>query len=134
MRMNPGSEWFGLILIENSVSINSSSDWFGLKTWFRIGSDSYVLLPRIKSDEGESIFYRFSSNELQKVFRIGSEWFALVRIQISEWIGIVLTGSEWISIRYFLQSCIHKSLYLIQANTRINLHKKWITFCEKTCP
>ena len=49
------------------------------------------------------IFYRFSSNELQKFFRIRSEWFALAQIQISEWIGIVLFGSELILIRYFRQ-------------------------------
>ena len=34
---------------------------------------------------------------------IGSEWFALARIQISEWIAIVLIGSEWIPIWYFRQ-------------------------------
>ena len=50
IRTNPIWDSFGLILIENSVWINPSSDWFGLKTWFRISSDSCILLPRIKSD------------------------------------------------------------------------------------
>ena len=32
IRINPRSEWFGLILIENSVWINPGSNSFGLKT------------------------------------------------------------------------------------------------------
>ena len=48
IRINPTSESFWLILIENSVWINPSPDWFGLKTWFRIGSNSFGFLPRIK--------------------------------------------------------------------------------------
>ena len=86
----PTLDSFGLILIENSVWINPSSDWFGC----------------IRIDVSEligSIFYRFSSNEIQNVSRIGWEWFALARIQISEYIGIVLIELEWIPIRYFRQ-------------------------------
>ena len=52
----------------------------------------------------ELIFDRFSSNKIQNVFQIGSEWFALARIQISEWIGKVLIGSEWICIQNVCQS------------------------------
>ena len=37
IRIIPPLDSFGLILIENSVWINPSSDWFGLKTWFRFG-------------------------------------------------------------------------------------------------
>ena len=66
-------------------------------------SDSIGYFPRIKSDQIGSIFDRLSSNELQNVFRISSEWFTLAQIQISDWIGIVLIGSEWIPIRYFRQ-------------------------------
>ena len=50
IRMNPRSEWFWLILIKNSVWVNPNSVWSGLKTYFRIGSDSFGSLPRIKSD------------------------------------------------------------------------------------
>ena len=82
IRVNPRSEWFGIILFEYSVWINPSSDFNSIL--FSV----YGLLPRIKSDWVGSIFYRFSSNEIQNVFRIGSEWFALARIQISKWIGI----------------------------------------------
>ena len=46
---------------------------------------------------------------------IYSEWFALARIQISEWIGIVLIGSEWIPIRYFRQGYCKKSDWKLQA-------------------
>ena len=50
IRTIPRSEWFGLILIENLVWINPSSNLFGLKSWFRFGSDSSGWLSRIKSD------------------------------------------------------------------------------------
>ena len=185
IRINPISDWskpnsqsepiwiiptldsFGLILIENAVWISSKSDWSGLKTWFRIGSDSFGLfipnqsekrfvsrlmkngqkLIRLNTINFETsirtnpkpsfqsrsirinpisdwskpnsqsepiwiiptlnwvwlIFDRFSSNDIQNVFRIGLEWFALARIQILEWNGIVLIDLEWISIRYFRQ-------------------------------
>ena len=76
-----------------SIRINPSSDRFGL----------IRIVARIKSDKVRSIFYRFLSNELQNIFRIGSEWFALAQIQISECIGIILIGSEWTPIRYFRQ-------------------------------
>ena len=66
--MNPNqsetkSELIRIIPISNS---------FGLKIWFRIGSNSFELLPRIKSDYVGSIFYHFSLNEIQNFFRIGS--------------------------------------------------------------
>ena len=88
IRMNPMSEWFGKILIENLVLDCS---------------DSFALISRNESDQVGLIFDSFSSNDVQNVFRIGSEWFELARIQISEWIGIVLIGSEIISTRYFRQ-------------------------------
>ena len=81
-----------------SIRARIDSDWklgFGL---VRINLDCRLGLNGIGSDW---CFYRFLSKELQNVFRIGSEWFALAWIQISDWIGIVLIGSEWIPIRYF---------------------------------
>ena len=77
-------EFSKLILIENSVWINPSSDWklgFGL-VW--INSDFWLRLNRIRSGRFFTVFW------------IGSEWFALARIQISEWIRIVLIGSGWL--------------------------------------
>ena len=76
IRINPTSDWFGLIWIANLVSHSFE--------FIRIDVSELIGL----------IFNRFSSNEIQSVFRIGSEWFVLARIQISEWIGIVLIGSE----------------------------------------
>ena len=44
-------------------------------------------------------------------WKLGLDWFRFIRIdalawiQISEWIGIVLIGSGWISIQYFRQGC-----------------------------
>ena len=49
------------------------------------------------------ILDRFSSNEIQNVLRIGSEWLGMVRKQITEWLGKAVIRSEWISIRYFYQ-------------------------------
>ena len=49
IRINPRSEWFGLILIENSVWINLSSDWFGLICIENIVSDWFRFI-RIDSD------------------------------------------------------------------------------------
>ena len=76
IRMNPRSELFGLNLIENSVWINPRSiysDWFVLKTWFWINSDCRLGINRMD-------FWPFSSNEIQNISRIGSQWFALARI------------------------------------------------------
>ena len=78
--INTKSDWCGLIWIANFVS-----DWFG---FIRIDVLELIGLSRI-------VFDRFSLNEIQNVFRIGSEWFVLARIQISEWIGILLIDSEF---------------------------------------
>ena len=89
-----------------------------------------------------SIFNRFSLNEIQKVFRIGSEWFELARIQISKWIGIVLIGSELIPIRYFRQGRLikngQKSIRLNPINPetsiRINLNQSETKFSIRINP
>ena len=52
-------------------------------------------------------------NEIENFFRIDSVEFRLMRIQILEWIGINLIGSEWISIRNF-----HQGRYM-------NITKHW---------
>ena len=62
-------------------------------------SDSFRLLPRINSDWVGSIFTVFHQTSYK-------QFFGLARIQISEWMGIVLIGSEWIPIRYFRQGYI----------------------------
>ena len=107
---NPNQSDLGLIQTKFSIRIIPTLDSFG-------------LLPRIKSDWFGLMFNRFSSNETQNVFRIGSGWFALARIQISEWIGIVLINWEWISIRYFRQG------YSLNPN-QSNFHwlNQWFAF------
>ena len=106
IKINLSSDWF-------SNRKNHCSNWFGLKIRFRsiqvqIDSDSfrfkiYFRFIRIEvSDWVGVIFQRFSSNKVRNCFRIGCDWFALARMQISaEWFGIVLLGSEWILIRNF---------------------------------
>ena len=70
-----------LVRIENWVS-----DWLG---FIRIVASDYV----------GSIFYLFHQTSYKKFF--GSVW-----IQISEWIKIVLIGSDWNPIRYFRQGSL----------------------------
>ena len=92
IQINPNQSELGLIQTEFLIRINPNHSELGL-----------IRIKNLVSDWCGSIFYRFSSNELQNFFRISSEKFALARVQISEWIGVVLIGSEWISIRYFHQ-------------------------------
>ena len=94
IRMNPNQSE-----TKFSIRINPISDWSKLN----FQSELIWIVPTSNS----FVFDHFSSNETQNVFRIGLEWFALARIQIPEWIGIVLIDSEWISIQYFRQGgCI----------------------------
>ena len=108
IKINPNHSDLGFIRIDPDwkLCLNQSElelfridlDWklgFGMN-W--IHSDCCLGLIRIRSDRFFTVFH-----QLQNVFRIGSEWFALAQIQISEWIGIVLIGSEWIPIQYFRQ-------------------------------
>ena len=55
--INPRSEWFELILIENSVWINPSSDWFGLIWIENLVSDWCLGINRIRSDWFFTVFY-----------------------------------------------------------------------------
>ena len=100
----PIADSFVLILIENSVWINPSSDIFGLMWIENLFSDWFGFIP-INLSEFIGLspidFSPFFIKRVTNVFRIGSEWFALARIQISEWIAIVLIVSELIPIRYF---------------------------------
>ena len=84
--------------------IRINSDWefyldqfelrlFRIENLVRIHSDSCLGLNRIRSER----FFTDLHETSYKTF------FGLARIQISEWIGIVLIGSEWILIRYFRQ-------------------------------
>ena len=72
--------------------------------------DSFRYKSRMESDWVGLIINGFKTNEIQNNFWIGSGWFALARIQISEWFGIVLIGSEWIPIRNFRQGYFGKKL------------------------
>ena len=78
------------------------------------------------------IFDRFSSNEIQNVFRIGSEWFALARVQISEWIGIALIDSESISIWYFRQGNSYGKLRFTVSDVHfLFVRFLWILCCHR---
>ena len=85
-----------------------NADWFWLKFWF--GSIQawidfgFIWIKNLVSDWCLTVFIKRDTKRC-------SEWFALVWIQISEWIGIVLIGSEWISIRYFHQGYDHFIIY-----------------------
>ena len=116
----------GIIRMENSVSIILTWDWFGLRTSFgfiRIGN---LGLSRIEfrlglkiSDWDELIFHLIISNEIENFFWIDSDEFGLARIQISEWIGISLIGSEWISVWNFYQGKQPNTLIKFGFNSQI---------------
>ena len=78
-RIDFQSEW---------ISVWIDSDW-------KFSSDS---LEFIRID-----FKCFSTNEIETIYWIGSNLFALARIQISKWFGIVLISSEWIPLWKFRQ-------------------------------
>ena len=96
--MNPNESEVGIIRIDNSVQIILTSDSFGLEVsgWVGINRIEFWLGLKI-SDWDWFIFNRFTSNDIENFFRIESDELELARIQISEWIGINLIGSEWIS-------------------------------------
>ena len=71
-------DWFGLIRNENLVS-----DWFGF-IWIDVSE--LIGLSRID-------FWPFFIKRDQNVFRIGSEWFTLARIHISEYFWLI--GNEF---------------------------------------
>ena len=118
--MNPKSEFFELIRIEYSVLITLTSDSFGLRTSFgliRIGSlglsliDSDWILVKIKNlglTRIETDSFLTELHQIENFFRIDSNEFGLARKQISQWIGMNLIGSEWISIRNFYQGTVHQ--------------------------
>ena len=74
IRFNATSDSFGLVRINNSVWINQSSDWFGLKTWNQIGSDSFESLPRIKSDRFLTVFNQTKYKTFFELVRNDSHW------------------------------------------------------------
>ena len=94
--------------------------------WIRINRSSDWSKPNCNQNQ----------SEVQHVFWISSEWFALARIQISEWIGIVLIGSdcigivlissEWIPIRYFRQGEIVKKYFF-----QTSIIHQWILFVKE---
>ena len=90
MNLNQSEHWF--ILILKSIRVRIDCDSFGLKIYFEfvgIHSDRSLGLSRIN-------FQAFFNKRDSKSF---SDWSASARIQISEWFGIVLIGSKWISIQ-----------------------------------
>ena len=60
--------------------------------------NSFKLLPRIKSDYIGSIFYNFSSNEIQKGFL---DWFGMIRIGSDTDIGLNRNSSDWLGMNSY---------------------------------
>ena len=90
------SDWFWLKIRIEPIRARIDSDW---KVGFgsvRIYSDCCLGLNRID-------FWPFFIKRDTKSFTDSYGMIALARMQISEWIGIVLIDSEWISIQYFRQ-------------------------------
>ena len=131
MRINAETDWSkpNIHSIRMNPNTEIHSDWKLIR--FRIDSGSYGLkiyfgFVRIHSDRNLGlnvlIFKLFSTNEIQNVFRIGSYWFALARIQMSEWFGIVLIGLEWIPIRNFRPGWLCSgTTFLLSKNYILNI-------------
>ena len=100
IRIHPRSDWFKMNFQSESIRMNSSSDWFGLKTWFRIHSDSCLALNRVRSNRFLPFFIKRDTKRF-------SDLFGMIRIGLDTDIGIVFIGSEWIPIRYFCQGGIN---------------------------
>ena len=73
--------------------------FIGFETFFWWVLDSFGFKLRIHSVWSK--FYGFI--RIENLFRNGSEWLAFTRIQTSDWLGELRTGSDWISIRSFRQ-------------------------------
>ena len=86
IRMNPRSEWFGLIRVDLDWKLS-----FGL---IRIDVSELIGLSWID-------FWPFFIKRDTKRF---SDWFGMICIGSDTDIGIVLIDLKWISIRYFRQS------------------------------
>ena len=96
--INPSSDWSKPNFQSGSIRIIPTLDWldwYGLKTWFRIDSDSFGL-SRID----------FLPFFIKRVIKRFSDWFGKIRIGLDTDIGMDLIDSEWIWVRYFLQWCI----------------------------
>ena len=101
---NPNESEVGILRIDSDWEFrlnHSDLGFIRIKNFFRINSD---WKSRIESAWFGLIFNRITSNEFENFFRIDSDEFGLARKQISEWIGMNLIGSEWISIQNFYQS------------------------------
>ena len=91
--MNPRLEWFGLILIENSVWIDS--DWKLVFELVRIYLDSCLRLNRIKSDRFLPFFIKRDTKHF-------SDWFGIIRISSNRDIGMNRNSSDWLGINFNL--------------------------------
>ena len=94
IRMNPRSEWFGLIQIESSVWINPSSDWKLGCGLVRIHSDYWLGLNRIRSDRFFTVFIKRDS----KCF---SDWFGMIRIGSDTGIGMNQNSCDWLRMNSY---------------------------------
>ena len=72
---------FNLRYQSESIQMIPRSDW-------KLGSHSFRLMPRTKLDWVGLIFACFSLNEIQKVFRIGSDTNIGMNRNSSDWLGI----------------------------------------------
>ena len=130
---NPDESKVGMIRIENSVWIILTSDSFGLRTSFGLIWIGSLILSRIEFwlwlkilDWHGLIFNRFTSNKIENSFRIESDELKLVWIHISEWVGINLIGSEWISMWNFYQG----TNWSFQYSSSLRLHFILIIFWD----
>ena len=126
IQMNPKSERFGLILIENSVWINRSLNWSDWKLVFglvRIHLNCCLGLNRISSDRLFTVFYQTRYKTFFGLVRIDSHWLGYRYRNSSDWLGmnfypilspgkkrLILLGFHCITLCF--KRFIYKSLHL----------------------
>ena len=113
IRINPNKSKVGMIQIGRYWKFALELSVIGLiriDLYWKLGfgfvrthSDWCLGINRIKSDWFYIVFHQTRYKTFFGLVRNDSKWLALARMQISEWIGIVLIDLEWISIRYFRQ-------------------------------
>ena len=96
IRIISASEWFGLIILEKSVWINSCSDCFGLIWIENLVSDWFRLIRIVASDWiglGRIDFLPFFIKRDTKRF---SDWIGMIRVGSDTDIGMNRNSSDWL--------------------------------------
>ena len=100
IRINPRSEWFGLIPVENSVWINPSSNWFGLIWIGNLISDCFRFIRIIVSESIGLRWIDFWPFFIKRDTKCFSDWSGMIRIGSDIDIGMNRNSSDWLGMNF----------------------------------